>query len=249
MICNGRAARGTACGARRASARARASSAREARYSSFKLWLKYAKPSRGEVIVDRAPRAALREGSRQPAAGRRERGAGASSTRAMPWRSSSETGRRARAEARGEGHQQLLLRGAAPGAGPQVGGGSGVDAARERGGGPPRLPRGGLRVVPCRGHGDGRLTRQRHLPRGQARLARAGALGHDDQGRRARGDRGALEGRAEEILAANERDMEAGRERSSATRCSTACAWTTGALSRSRGRSGRSRRSPTRSAR
>ncbi len=36
---------------------------REARYSSFKLWLKYAKPSRGTVIVDQGAARALREGS------------------------------------------------------------------------------------------------------------------------------------------------------------------------------------------
>jgi glutamate 5-kinase len=36
---------------------------REARYSSFKLWLKYAKPSRGTVIVDAGAARALREGS------------------------------------------------------------------------------------------------------------------------------------------------------------------------------------------
>ncbi len=36
---------------------------REARYSSFKLWLKYAKPSRGTVVVDRGAARALREGS------------------------------------------------------------------------------------------------------------------------------------------------------------------------------------------
>jgi glutamate 5-kinase len=35
----------------------------EARYSSFKLWLKYAKPSRGEVIVDAGAARAVREGS------------------------------------------------------------------------------------------------------------------------------------------------------------------------------------------
>ncbi|HUB72563.1 MAG TPA: glutamate 5-kinase [Solirubrobacteraceae bacterium] len=35
--------------------------AREARYSSFKLWLKYAKPARGTVVVDRGAARALRE--------------------------------------------------------------------------------------------------------------------------------------------------------------------------------------------
>ena len=46
-----------------ASASARAFPPREARYSSFKLWLKYAKPSRGTVIVDDGAARALREGS------------------------------------------------------------------------------------------------------------------------------------------------------------------------------------------
>ena len=36
--------------------------AREGRYSSFKLWLKYAKPSRGSVLVDAGAAHALREG-------------------------------------------------------------------------------------------------------------------------------------------------------------------------------------------
>jgi glutamate 5-kinase len=36
--------------------------AREGRYSSFKLWLKYAKPARGRVIVDAGAARALREG-------------------------------------------------------------------------------------------------------------------------------------------------------------------------------------------
>jgi glutamate 5-kinase len=37
--------------------------AREARYSSFKLWLKYAKPSRGTLVVDTGAARALREGN------------------------------------------------------------------------------------------------------------------------------------------------------------------------------------------
>jgi glutamate 5-kinase len=36
--------------------------AREARYSSFKLWLKYAKPSRGRLIVDAGAARAVRDG-------------------------------------------------------------------------------------------------------------------------------------------------------------------------------------------
>jgi glutamate 5-kinase len=37
--------------------------AQEARYSSFKLWLKYAKPSRGTLVIDAGAVRALREGS------------------------------------------------------------------------------------------------------------------------------------------------------------------------------------------
>ncbi len=36
--------------------------ARDARYSSFKLWLKYAKPTRGRIVVDAGAARALREG-------------------------------------------------------------------------------------------------------------------------------------------------------------------------------------------
>src|SRR5205807_3772105 len=36
--------------------------AREGRYSSFKLWLRYAKPTRGRILVDAGAARALREG-------------------------------------------------------------------------------------------------------------------------------------------------------------------------------------------
>ena len=36
--------------------------AQSGRYSSFKLWLKYAKPARGRVVVDAGAARALREG-------------------------------------------------------------------------------------------------------------------------------------------------------------------------------------------
>src|SRR4029078_11278965 len=36
--------------------------AQEARYSSFKLWLRYAKPSHGTIVVDAGAARALREG-------------------------------------------------------------------------------------------------------------------------------------------------------------------------------------------
>ncbi len=37
--------------------------AREARYSSFKLWLKYAKPAKGRVMIDAGAARALTEGA------------------------------------------------------------------------------------------------------------------------------------------------------------------------------------------
>ena len=47
---------------RRASAVGTRFRARAGRYSSFKLWLKYAKPTRGRVLVDAGAARALREG-------------------------------------------------------------------------------------------------------------------------------------------------------------------------------------------
>jgi glutamate 5-kinase len=64
VICSGR--RSEALAAVLAGERGRAGTyfpAREARYSSFKLWLKYAKPSRGTLVVDAGAARALREGS------------------------------------------------------------------------------------------------------------------------------------------------------------------------------------------
>ncbi len=149
--------------------------AREARYSSFKLWLKYAKPSRGTLLIDAGAVRAVRKGSASllpvgvvevlgefdagdaveiaegPAAGR-ERGRGA-----------------------GEGDLQLLLAGAAPGARHEVGRRAGDPAARQRGGGSPRLPGGRLRtaegfVVPFRAMATRHLAGHGHLSLRQARV-------------------------------------------------------------------------------
>ncbi len=69
VICNGTepgtlrdAAAGEAVGTRFA--------ARPGKASSFKLWLKYAKPARGEIVVDEGAARVLREQRLQPAAGR-----------------------------------------------------------------------------------------------------------------------------------------------------------------------------------
>jgi glutamate 5-kinase len=53
---------GTITAAATGSAVGTAFPAREGRYSSFKLWLKYAKPTRGRVLVDAGAARALREG-------------------------------------------------------------------------------------------------------------------------------------------------------------------------------------------
>ncbi len=100
---------------------------RSARYSSFKLWLKYAKPSHGQVLVDPGAARALREGG----------------TSLLP------VGR------------------------------------------PPRRRSTG--TISCSRNlsedGHHRPHRDRRLPRGQARLARAGAPGHGHAQRRVGSDR------------------------------------------------------------
>jgi glutamate 5-kinase len=66
VICNGRRPEAIAAvlaGEHGAHAGGTYFPAREARYSSFKLWLKYAKPSRGTLVVDAGAARALRDGS------------------------------------------------------------------------------------------------------------------------------------------------------------------------------------------
>src|SRR5271169_4723334 len=65
VICNGRTPEALAAvlAGERGAGAGTLFPARDARYSSFKLWLKYAKPSRGTLIVDEGAARALREGS------------------------------------------------------------------------------------------------------------------------------------------------------------------------------------------
>ena len=77
VICNGLRDRALTAARWRASREGTRFPAREARYSRFKLWLKYAKPSHGTVVVDAGAARALREGGTSPAAGRDRRGRGA----------------------------------------------------------------------------------------------------------------------------------------------------------------------------
>src|ERR1035438_2288103 len=62
VICNGLRAEALAAGLAGEPEGTRFA-AREARYSSFKLWLKYAKPSRGTLLIDAGAVRALRDGS------------------------------------------------------------------------------------------------------------------------------------------------------------------------------------------
>ena len=178
MICNGvrpEALRAVLAGEREGTRFA----AREARYSSFKLWLKYAKPSRGTLVVDAGAARAVREGARACCRSASSR-CSASSTPATRSRSPQRDGaRRARAHTLGKGICNYSAQELRQVHGHEVGGRARDAAARHRGGRAPRLPRGRLRPpLPCRGHGNRRLISRRHLPRGQARRARARAAGH-----------------------------------------------------------------------
>ena len=87
---------------------------REARYCSFKLWLKYAKPTRGTLVIDAGAARARARGQREPAARSASSRCSASSTRATRSRSPSAPATAASgARALGEGDLQLLGRGAA----------------------------------------------------------------------------------------------------------------------------------------
>ncbi len=107
------------------------------RTPSFKLWLRYAKPSQGRVVVDEGAARVLRERgssllpvgiteSRGRVRGRRRGGGGL------------------RRRGGRQGHRQLLRRRARPDQGPEVRAGAGADAERLRGGGAPRLLRADL---------------------------------------------------------------------------------------------------------
>ena len=191
------------------------------RHSSFKLWLKYAKPSHGSVVVDAGAARALREGG----------------TSLLPVGIVDVTGelrrrrrsRRPRARRGGDrqGHLQLLRAGAAPGHGPEVQRGARADAARDRGGRAPRLLRAGLRVRTA----VARLGAAARSPRLRRMAVETTAPSVSDLCRAAKtaarslaatdsatrdgallAMAAALEARTDEILEANARDLEAGRE-------------------------------------
>ena len=239
----------------RASARARAFAAREARYSSFKLWLKYAKPSRGTLLIDAGAARAVREGSAsllpvgvvevlgdfdagdavdiaEAGAGRGEQG--------------NTLGKGICNYSAQELRQVQGMKSAAAARDP---------AARQRGGGAPRLPRGGLTVVRCRAMATVNSLADRQSVQDICRSAKRAArtlarLDTAVKDAALEAIAAALESRTEEILAANERDMQAGREADIGDGAARPPAPGRAARRRrSRGRSGRSRRWPTRWAR
>ena len=214
-----RAARGGAGGgAGAASARARASRRARRATARFKLWLKYAKPSRGTLVIDAGAARAVREGSASllpvgvvevlgefDAGDAVEIAAGAERRAAAPARS-------ARASATTPPHELRRVHRA------EVGGGARDPAARDRGGGAPRLPRARLSGVATRSYpGHGRSPSTHRSPtscRAAKRAARALARARHRDARTPRCRRSPTRSRtrADEILAANERDMQAGRE-------------------------------------
>ena len=80
VICNGTTAGTLAAAAAGERGRDPLRAPRPARRSSFKLWLKYAKPARGRLVVDAGAARVLREQRLEPAAGRDRRQSRAAST-------------------------------------------------------------------------------------------------------------------------------------------------------------------------
>ena len=115
--------------------------AREGRYSSFKLWLKYAKPSRGRVLVDAGAARALREGGTSllpvgvvDVAGTFVAG---DAVEVLVWRAGGR-----------QGHQQLLRGRAASGQRLAIGGRPRAPASGQPRGDPPGLLRARLATSP-----------------------------------------------------------------------------------------------------
>ncbi len=116
------------------------------RYSSFKLWLKYARPSAGAVRVDAGRGAGPARRRHIAAAGRRDR-------RRRRLRRRRRGRRDARRRAGRQGDRQLQRRRAAPGGGPQVRGGARCPGTRRRRGRAPGLLRARVKSgpwPPCR---------------------------------------------------------------------------------------------------
>ena len=102
------------------------------RTPSFKLWLRYAKPSRGRLVVDAGAARVLREQRLEPAAGRGSSASRASSPPATRSRSSCGAGVVGKGISNYSSAELDRHQGPALGARPRA------DAQRRRGGGPPR---------------------------------------------------------------------------------------------------------------
>ena len=173
--------------------------------SSFKLWLRYAKPSHGRLDVDGGAARALREGGTSLLPVGDHRGGGR-----LRRRRRGRGVRRRRAHR--QGHLQLLgRRAAAACAGLKSAAGARGAAAGDGGSRAPRLLRARL-SRPFR-YGRRDPVRRRHLPR-RGRPRRGCWRRSTPPPRTPRCTRiaDALVARTPEILEANARDLEAGRE-------------------------------------
>ena len=217
VICNGlRAGALEAVLAGRA-ARGRGSAAARGALQLFKLWLKYAKPRRGTLVDRRGRRAGAARGQREPAARsassrwrrvrRRRRGR---DRRARRERTTRRSWRRASATTPPQELRRVI--------GHEVGGRARDPAARHRGGRAPRLPRASAEApYPWRHDGNAiaSITVRGQSARAAKRAARSAraASTPPTRTRRCEAIAAALQrARTAEILEANERDMEAGRE-------------------------------------
>ena len=187
--------------------------AREARYSSFKLWLKYAKPSRGTLVIDAGAVRAVREGS-----------ASLLPVGVVDVLGEFDAGDAvdiAAGERAGDGaHGRTLAKGICNYSAAELRRVLGLksDAVREI------LPRASDEavhrdylvstdhsgfVVPFRAMATV-ISSVADICRTAKRARASSRDRHRRQGRGARGDRAALRARMEEILEANERDMQLG---------------------------------------
>ena len=231
-----------------AAPRARASRAQQARYSSFKLWLRYAKPSHGTVVVDAGAARALREG-----------GTSLLPVGIVDVRGGFDAGDAVHvaegAAVIGKGITNYSADRAAPGHGHEERPGARGPAAGHRRGRAPRLLRLGVigrwppppAPVAATAAGAPSVAELCLAARDASRALAALPTGTKDAALHAIAD--ALEARTPEILEANARDMEAGRANGLDAALLDRLALDAGRVRRWPTACARSRRCPTRSAR
>ena len=123
---------------------------RAARHSSFKLWLRYAKPSHGTLVVDAGAARALREdGTSLLPVGIVEVLGSFDAGDAVEIAERGAQPGASGAQVPGQGHLQLLGRGVPARDGPEVKGRTRDPAASHRGGCSPRLPGARVGLVCC----------------------------------------------------------------------------------------------------